>query len=569
MWVESINGNQRIRPPESIPPLIWRILESKGIFTEEEAERVLSPSLQHLSHPGELDGMDVAVERLLKAREAREQLAVYGDFDLDGTSGAALLVEGLTSLGFKAPKLYQPKRLSEGYGFHAHAVEALHGEGVSLIVTVDVGITAVEACRQAKELGVDVIITDHHQPKEVLPEALAVVNPNKGTCPSGLTHLAGTGVGFYLLLGLNAGLKAQGEASGFNPKELLDFFAIGTVTDMVPLVKENRVLVKHGLKALSRTPRPGLKSLLTELKLYGEDLTSHDLAMTFAPKLNALSRLEADIRPVDLYLEKNPVEASRLCEETINVNKERVSKQRYAEKLAMDMVQDTPGFVWVYSEEFHKGVIGLVATKLANKYSLPAYVGALVDGKISGSARAPRDNESLSVLEGLEAASEALNGFGGHHAAAGFEVTPENVGAFTGHLERHFDDLEIEEGVCMPKALVYSAECRLSEVNPGFMNWYSSLEPFGVGFETPVIKCSGVTIVGGRTLKGGHLRLTVEQDLPGHRLEAIWFSPPGDHPIHDRSELGKGQSVDLFFQPQWNRFMGRKSLQLLVQDLEF
>ncbi len=529
----------------------------------------MAPRLADLSHPTTLRCMESAVDRLIEAFAESQQLAVYGDFDLDGTSGAALLYEGFQMLGFKKPLVYQPHRLIEGYGFHSHAVETLHKQGTQLIVTVDVGITALEACEKATELGVDVIISDHHQPKEQLPEALAVINPNQNDCNSMLGHLAGTGVGYYILLGLNAEMKRQGLINDpVDLKSLLDLFAIGTVTDMVPLIRENRVLVKHGLKILSRTQRPGLKALLKELKLYGEELSSADLAIGFAPKLNALSRLEADIRPIDLYLEKDEQESQRLCEETMSINKQRVALQKAAEVLAFDRVKvsSQAGFVWVCSDQFHKGVIGLVATKLSAAYSCPAFVGSLEEGKISGSARTPKGQESSSVLTALEASRKSLSGFGGHHAAAGFQLDEEMAEEFEKSLSEHFSQQVGEEAFSqVPLLQRFDAVARLTEINMGFMKWYSSLEPFGTGFEVPILKSENVQIKALRELNGGHLKLTLGQSFSGHQVEGIWFSPPLRTEIQS---LKIGDIVDIYYQVQWNRFAGRRTIQLLVQDLE-
>lgn len=567
MWQETVEASHRVQSPPSLPPLIWKILESRGVSSEEEARALMAPRLADLSHPTTLHCMEPAVDRLIEAFTEKQQLAIYGDFDLDGTSGAALLCEGLQMLGFKKPLVYQPNRLTEGYGFHSHAVKSLHEQGVQLIVTVDVGITAIEACETSASLGVDVIISDHHQPKEQLPGALAVINPNQIDCESSLGHLAGTGVGYYILLGLNAEMRRQGLLEEpVDLKSLLDFFAIGTVTDMVPLVKENRVLVKHGLKVLSRTQRPGLKALLKELKLYGEELSSADLAIGFAPKLNALSRLEAEVRPIDLYLEKDELESQRLCEKTMSVNKQRVALQKAAETLAFDMVSLSPprGFVWVFSDQFHKGVIGLVATKLSAAYSCPAFVGALKDGKIAGSARASKGQEASSVLAALEASQDSLEGFGGHHAAAGFQMDEGQVERFEKQMAEFFAQGGHLSDASAPSPLMFDAVARLTEINAGFMKWYSSLEPFGTGFEVPVLKSEGVGVKSLRELKGGHLKFTFEQNLPGHQVEGIWFSPPSTAEIQS---LKVGDTVDIFYQVQWNRFAGRRTIQLLIQDI--
>ncbi|HVK62730.1 MAG TPA: DHH family phosphoesterase, partial [Bdellovibrionales bacterium] len=246
--------------PSGIPRLIWEVMSGRGFDNEDAIQRWLSPSLKTLKDPFVLTDMDKTVERLVQVRERGESLVIYADYDLDGTSGLALLLKAFELMGFKDVGYYQPKRLSEGYGLHNHAIQKLYDKGHRVLLSVDLGITAVEEVEFAKSLGMDMLITDHHLPKEKLPDAIAVVNPNRGNCGSGLGHLCGTGVAFYLVLALRRTLLERGILTdAFDPKILLDCFVIGTLTDMVPLIDENRVLVKHGLHQLGRTERPGLR----------------------------------------------------------------------------------------------------------------------------------------------------------------------------------------------------------------------------------------------------------------------------------------------------------------------
>ncbi|MGZ3798449.1 MAG: single-stranded-DNA-specific exonuclease RecJ, partial [Pseudobdellovibrionaceae bacterium] len=292
---------QEIIPAEGhFPPLIGQILASRGFSDSSQVDKFLFPKLTSLKEPLLLKGMDQAVARLGQAALHKEKVCIYADFDLDGTSGLALLKLGMQALGFADVIHYQPKRLSEGYGFHAHAVEELHKQGVTLIVTVDVGITANPAVEKAQALGIDVILTDHHLPGAVLPPAFVIVNPNQKSDDSGLGYLCGAGVAFYLLRALKRYFFDHPTLpkNNFDLKEVLDFFTIATLTDMVPLLEDNRVLVKHGLLKLSETRRPGLRALLAELGLENRPLTSQDVAIRFAPKLNALSRMECGILPI-------------------------------------------------------------------------------------------------------------------------------------------------------------------------------------------------------------------------------------------------------------------------------
>lgn len=567
-----------------MPQLLWQLLISRNLTEPEIIQEFLSPSLKTLTNPYSLSNMDKAVGRLIEAFKKQERICLYGDYDLDGTSGLALLKRALESLGFQDLILFQPRRLSDGYGLHAHLMPEFYEQGVKLLVTVDVGITAIEAVDEASRLGIDVIITDHHLPKEELPRALAIVNPNKGSCESGLGHLCGAGVAYYLFLALKMEMSQQNLLTGaIDPKEVLDCFVIGTLTDMVPLVAENRVLVKHGLKVLAKTERPGLRELMKSLALWGRDLTSQDVAIRFAPKLNALSRMEQSILPLDIFLEEQEEKARELMAQVLANNDLRVELQKQAESLAFEMVENLgfDQFIWLWSEEFHKGVVGLVATKLVQKYGVPAFVASVQASKeesggrvLVGSARMP-DHLSLNLLKAFESAQSVLEKFGGHAAAAGFELKMQNAEQFkvelahffankdTGSLGGADSSAEVKISAAV-ETLTYDAVACLSDFNASFMSWYEALGPFGVGFEAPLFLLEGVELSSMRTLKGGHYKLGLKDGF--YQLEALWFSPPEGHPAL-RLGLSLGDGLKLLVEPQWNFFAGRKSLQLLVKDL--
>ncbi|NQZ00051.1 MAG: single-stranded-DNA-specific exonuclease RecJ [Bdellovibrionales bacterium] len=550
---------------DTLPTLIQKVLKFNGYDRSSELDAVLKPSLKNLTHPYKIMNMEKAAGRVVQALQAKERIAVYGDFDLDGTSGASLLTEGFRMMGFENVQVYQPDRLSEGYGFHAHAVESLKAEGVSLIVTVDVGITGHNACEKAKELEVDVIITDHHQAKDTLPDAFTVVNPNQPNDESGLGYLAGTGVGYYLLMATKVAMTEAGlEVSRVDLKSLLDFFTIGTITDMVPLVKDNRILCKHGLKLLSRTPRPALRALMDELNLYGKTLTSQDLGFRFAPKLNALSRLSSPVRPIDLYLAEDSSEAELLVKTTLKENERRRKLQSEAVSISKRTLKEHEGScLWVFSEEFHKGVIGLVATELVRWRSKCSFVGTLKEGIISGSARAL---DGQSVLSGLEACAKHLNQFGGHHAAAGFELNVKNAEAFGEALEQYYSQLsenETVESEGSEKELL--VEVGLDEVHAASLNWLEALEPFGVGFQVPTFVARDLYVRSCRVLKEKHLKVEFSQAGMERPVGAIHFGA-SEELIKKFSE-GVDSVSEIQFTPSWNEFAGQKSIQLMVSSI--
>lgn len=562
LWKPRGSVNDTSSWDQQVPEKIRELASRRGLALWEHFQSWTQPRLANLRDPQKLMGMEVGIERLVRAHENQEKVALYGDFDLDGTSALALLQTAFSKLGFQNLTLYQPSRLSEGYGFHVHAVESLKERGVSLIVTADVGITANAAAKKCRELGIDLIITDHHLPSAEKPDALTIINPNQGDCPSELGHLSGVGVAFYLCWALRRRLVQLGRIgeTALELKELLDCFVIGTLTDMVPIRDENRVLVKHGLLQLAKTKRPGIRFLLEELDLIGRDLTSQDVAIRFAPKLNALSRMEKNIRPLDLFMVESESEARELMGQVLQQNDLRVTLQAEAEQLALTMAknwEDKP-FVFISDMSFHKGIIGLVATRLSQVCQKPAFVGSVSDeGIVVASARAPQ-SWGGNLVKTLESASLFLHRFGGHSNAAGFEYSLVQVPEIVEKLEEFFKSLD---GSTEKDPIYYDVDLTLSEITPGFMTWVDLLGPFGQTFEVPIFKIQGVEIVSTKELRGGHRRLEISWN--GLTREALLFSPTAEQLM----TLGSHRFIDVLAEIQWNYFQNRKRLQLLIKDM--
>ncbi len=561
-WKErsSLTGPKLTGP---FPDLISRVLASRGL-EQSQLDGLLNPKLSELKDPFTIHGMKVACDRLVQAYLNSEKICIYADFDLDGTSGLAILKNGLEKIGFKDVAYYQPRRLSEGYGFHAEAVEELKNIGISLIITVDVGITSFKAFEKATALGVDVILTDHHLPAETLPDALVVLNPNQKICTSGLGYLCGAGVAFYLLRALKRTFFENPilPKNEWDLKEVLEFFCIGTLTDMVPLIEDNRVLVKHGLVALAQTKKPGLKALLEALGLDGRELTSQDVAIRFSPKLNALSRMESEILPAQIYLETSDKRAQEMVGKVLTNNQTRQSLQSDAEEKALKALEawTENDFVFVSSEFFHRGVIGLIATKLTQVFNRPAFVGSQnSEGMIVGSSRTPQGSE-YSLVQALKSSETVLNRFGGHAAAAGFELHVKNQTQMIQFLKQHFESLKSNP---QPLEIDFDTVADLSEVNAQLMKWYDFIGPFGVGFQVPLIKFKHILLVGSKELKGGHFKLNFSDIDRNNRIDALLFSPTESL----RQKISVGQTYDLLSELQWNYFNGNKTIQLLVKDL--
>ncbi len=546
------------------PDLIARVLASRGLL-QQDLGSLFNPKLSELKDPLTMRGMKLAVDRLVQAYRKNEKICIYADFDLDGTSGLAILKQGFEKIGFKDIAYYQPKRLSEGYGFHPEAVEELKNLGISLIVTVDVGITSFKAFEKALELGVDVILTDHHLPADELPKALTIVNPNQKECTSGLGYLCGAGVAFYLLRALKRSFYDAVDLpkNEWDLKEVLEFFCIGTLTDMVPLIEDNRVLVKYGLKALSTTSKPGLKSLLVALKLDGRELTAQDVAIRFAPKLNALSRMESGILPLHIYLETDYEKSERIVQRILENNETRQSLQSDAEAQAFKMLDNwsEPDFIFVSSPFFHRGIIGLIATKLSQHFNRPAFVGSeSSEAMIVGSSRLPAGSE-VSLVEALKNCESVLNRFGGHAAAAGFELNAKNQQSFIEFLKKYFQTAKAQQQIIQ---IDFDTVADLSEVNQSVMKWHDFIGPFGVGFGIPLLKFDQVSLLSKKELKGGHFKLNFSDSMQNHKTDALMFSPSN----RLKALLDIGKKYQLLSELQWNYFNGRKTIQLLVKDLK-
>jgi single-stranded-DNA-specific exonuclease len=561
-WKPRSTQIEKLQGP--FPDLIARVLASRGL-TQENLDCLLSPKLSELKDPMSMAGMKSAVDRIVSAYRQDEMICIYADFDLDGTSGLAILKTGLEKIGFKKVAFYQPKRLSEGYGFHAEAVDELKNLGVSLIVTVDVGITSFKAFERAQELGVDVILTDHHLPADELPKAFCIVNPNLKECSSGLNYLCGAGVAFYLLRAVKRAFfdAADLPKNEWDLKEVLEFFSIGTLTDMVPLIEDNRILVKHGLKVLSTTTKPGLRALLDALNLDGRELTSQDVAIRFAPKLNALSRMETNILPAQIYLETNLTKAKETVKTVLENNEVRQSLQIEAETRANSILENwqEKDFVFVSSPLFHRGIIGLIATKISQQFNRPAFVGSEnSEGMIVGSARVPNGSD-ISLVDALRYCEEVLNRFGGHAAAAGFELHQKNQDLFKTKLAEYFMSLEKQENVV---EIDFDTDADLAEINPNVMKWYDFIGPFGVGFNIPILRFEKIALKSKKELRGGHLKLNFTDGNNQNSVDGLIFSPPEKMV----SMLDVGKRYNVLSELQWNYFNGRKSIQLLIKDLK-
>lgn len=531
-----------------IPRPLARVLWARGVQSPEEARAFLNPKVSDLHDPYLLDGMESAVERIRQAMVAEEKITIYGDYDVDGVCAAAILVEALRGQGAQV-SWYIPSRHREGYGLNAEAVRSLAAQ-CSLLVTVDCGITSVEEAALARELGLDLIITDHHEPPEKLPDALAIVDPLLGDYP--FRRLCGAGVAFKLAWAL------FGEEA---VEPLWELAALATVADLVPLLGENRVIVREGLRRMQKTRRTGLKALFTVSGLDGKVLTAGHLGFQVGPRINAGGRLYEASRNVDLLLTRDADEAHRIASALNEENAERqrmesdIFKKADAWVLAnVDFLRDK--VLLVVGEGWNTGVVGLVASKLVERYAWPAVVlSKTEEGTVTGSARSI---PGINIHDALTRCADLFLRFGGHAQAAGMTLAAENVPALRERLNAAIAEMA-DPDTFVPVA-PYDLDIALAEITIPLIEQFERLAPTGFGNPAPVFRLTDARVLEARGVgaEGKHLKLRLEQD--GAALDGIAF---GQGAL--RANLP--ERVDALFSPSINEYMGRRSAQCEVARL--
>lgn len=538
-----------------VPFFLAMLMNIRGLDDAVHLREFLGEG-EPLSDPFLLKDMDKAAARITRAVDNMEKITVYGDYDADGVTSTAMLYSYLETRGADVI-FYIPQREGEGYGMNIGAVEYLKEQGVSLIVTVDNGISSVQEVARANELGIDVVVTDHHRPQEILPDAVAVVDAYRPDDTSPYKHFSGVGIAFKLLMALEDGAG--------DVEDLLeaysDLAAIGTIGDIVPLTGENRTLIRAGLERLSQSDRPGVQALLENAGIAGKALTSTNVAFTLVPRINATGRMGAPERAVRLLISGYEEEAEVLSEEICADNEERrrveaeIAEAAFADIEAKGYMKDR--VVVVDGENWHHGVIGIVASRVTERCGKPCMIISRGETEAKGSGRSI---EGFSLFEAICACGDLLIKFGGHPMAAGITLKPENIEAFRKRINQY----AAEHFPQMPTQTV-TLDCKLNPaaLSVSMAQSLTQLEPFGNGNPQPVfglfnMELSNVTPVGG----GGHLRLTLEKN--GAVITAMRFNTkPEELPYHI------GDKIDLAVQLEAREFRGQPSLTVIVRDMKF
>ncbi|MDD4179608.1 MAG: single-stranded-DNA-specific exonuclease RecJ [Candidatus Margulisbacteria bacterium] len=536
--------------------LLTQLLENRGVVGAAAVERFLNPKLAFLNDPFEIPNIQAAAARVLQAKERREKVTVYGDYDVDGVTGTAIMVEALKHIGLDA-SYYIPHRYGEGYSLSVESVRKIAGDGTRLLLTVDCGISSAKEIEAARQAGLEVIVTDHHNLPQSLPNAFAIVNPKQivGEHPS--KNLSGAGVAFKFAWAL---LRSAGDKDSVFLTSLLDLAALGTFSDVVPLILENRIIAAAGLKLINERKRLGLKLLAEAASLNGE-LSANHIYFALAPRLNAAGRIEHASKAVELLLSENPLVAGETAKELSRINSRRQDIGSAIKEEVFFQLDDTyiaeHKLIVLAGDNWHPGVIGIVASQVAETFSRPTVLIGINDGVGRGSARSI---DGLSIYKILETCRDLFLDFGGHEGAAGFEIETDKIPELRSRLKKLVDE------TINPAELVATveidAELFPDQISLGLIKQINRLAPFGEGNEPPVFMVRDLQLADfkkvGKT--GKHFKAWFSKN--GVELETIGFGLGGFADKMDHAKL-----YDIAFNLESNEFNGFEKAQLSLIDI--
>lgn len=544
-----------------IDQVLAKLLVQRGIENYEAARAFFRPDLKNLHDPFLMKDMDKAVARLEEALTQRQKILIYGDYDVDGTTAVALVYSFLKELTSDVD-FYIPDRYDEGYGLSLKGLEWAKANDIKLIITVDCGIKAIEKTTIAKSMDIDLIICDHHLPDESLPEAMAVLDPKREDCGYPFNDLAGCGVGFKLV-------QAYAMTHGIEFDALLpylDLVAVSIASDLVSIVDENRILAHFGLKRLNENPRKGLAAMIALSGLEQGHLTIDDIVFKIGPRINAAGRMESGRVAVDLLTAPDDITASRTANEINEYNNERKSIDRRITQEALEMVNSgkclsSKNATIVYNPRWHKGVVGIVASRLVEAFYRPTIVFTKSNGFVTGSARSVH---GFDLYEAIESCSDLLENFGGHLYAAGLTLREENLPEFAARMEKFI------EGKIIPQmktpVVEIDSELSFSQITPKFLRILKQFQPFGPGNTAPVFLTENVYDAGnGRKVgaEGGHLKLElIEESSAYNPISAIGFNM-----AQYFDYIKAGNPFDVCYTIVENHYRGNSNMQLRIKDI--
>ena len=537
------------------PQLVSQILAARGISTAEEAAAFLERGRDLTCSPFLMKDMDRAVECISRAISQGRRMAVFGDYDVDGITATVILVDYLKSRGVDVLH-YIPRRIEDGYGLGQDAIRSLHEQGVELLITVDCGITGVEEVDFAASLGMDVVITDHHECKDTLPRAVAVVDPHRPDCTYPFPYLAGCGVALKLVLALGGESREEALFSRY-----CTLAAIGTIADVMPMSGENRIIVSRGLECITQSDFIGLHALLQEAGLMDKAITSVQVGFVLAPRINAAGRMGAADKAADLLLCQDPAEAARLARELCALNRERQAVEQTIYAQAVEQIDHLPpqerSALVLASDTWHQGVVGIVASRLSEKYACPSFMIHLSGGTGKGSCRSWG---GFNLFAALEACSDLLLGFGGHELAAGFTIEEKNIPAFRQRMNQYAS--RFRGGKAPVSCLQVDVPIgQAGRVNLAEVEALDALEPYGAGNARPVFCLRGATLDRLQNVgQNRHLKLRLTKGSA--QFDGIFFSA-----VAQTCGVAPGDRVDAAFYLQINEFRSSRTVQMQMVDI--
>lgn len=545
-----------------VPP-ISELLVQRGITTIEEAEKFFHPSLKDFHDPFMMPDMDKAVERLNKAMGKKERIMVYGDYDVDGTTAVALVYKFLQQF-YSNIEYYIPTRYDEGYGISLRSIDYAAEQGVKLIIILDCGIKAIDEIAYAKSLGIDFIICDHHVPDEVLPQAVAILNPKMPNSTYPCPHLSGCGVGFKFMqaFAMSNGLTNHNEL-----ESLLDLVAVSIAADIVPITGENRVMAYHGLRRLNSNPNLGLRSIIRLCKLTNKDITISDVIFKIGPRINASGRMQSGIEAVDLLVCRDLHDAYEKGKDIDQYNRDRKELDKKITDEANNLIERNVNIIHgkrsivVYNKDWHKGIIGIVASRLTELYYKPSVVLTFSNGMATGSSRSV---QGFDIYSAVNSTRDLLENFGGHTYAVGLSLKEENIEEFRRRFEEYVA-MHIQPNQLTPMIEI-DAMIEFADITPELVAHLKKFNPFGPGNQNPVFCTRNVFDFGTSKLVGKnleHIKLELEDNSTSRVINAIAFNmaPYFEH-IHAH------KPIDICYTIEQTKHSGNlDSVQLMIKDI--
>ena len=542
---------------------ISRLMALRGITSLDEVEKFLNPSLSDLHDPFLMQDMDKAVNRLNKALGRKEKILIYGDYDVDGITSVALVYRYLQNY-YSNVEYYIPTRYEEGYGVSDKSIDFAASLGVSLIIVLDCGIKAVEEIEYAKSKGIDFIICDHHVPDDRLPDAVAILNPKLEGNPYPFKHLSGCGVGFKFM---QAFAQSNGLTNSYELDSLLDLVAVSIAADIVPITGENRIMAYYGIKRLNTNPNMGLRSIIKICGMANKEITISDVIFKIGPRINASGRMQSGMEAVELLVTKDAADAYRKGKNIDQYNKDRKELDKRITEEANDILEDRGEIassrkpIVIYNKDWHKGIIGIVASRLTEIYYKPAVVLTLSNGLATGSSRSVH---GFDIYKAIESTRDLLENFGGHTYAVGLSLKEENIPEFTKRFEQYvIDNIKPEQ---LSQLISIDCELDFDEITPEFVGYLRRLNPFGPGNQKPIFSTKNVYDFGTSKLVGKNLE-HIKLELVDSRSEVV-LNGIAFNQAECFDYIKAHKPFEICYTIEENKHQGNSSIQLMVKGIK-